>query len=368
MSEWQGRPFAFLALTLCLWAGSRLVQTSQSVAGSPIAKSPAANTKAASQFPRATPDFLAGSASPSGPASILEIAAKHRQTPLSRRPFQIPHSTHFGLPPALVPWQDGGRPFGLPAPLRVAEDGKPQNTGRDTPPTNVLAILGRAGQPIQAMQKDHVQRGTIYAYSFWRTTSDTGPVLATGAQYGGSQSGIIGTFDPFGDPARGPTFLLRGSATPDGREKEAALGMRWKPRSSLPVTISAERRFRTRASDRFAAYLAGGVDEVPLFGKLTFNGFGQIGYASGKDGGGFFDAQARAMHPIFAIGDIPFSAGVGGWAGGQRGAKRLDTGPTMAARLNLGKVDVLLQLDWRKRIAGNAMPKDGLALTLSTGF
>jgi hypothetical protein len=65
---------------------------------------------------------------------------------------------------------------------------------------------------------------------------------------------------------------------------------------------------------------------------------------------------------------MPLSIGVGGWTGGQRGSKRLDLGPTAVARLDAGPTTVLIQLDWRLRAAGNAEPKDGVALTLSTGF
>jgi hypothetical protein len=192
--------------------------------------------------------------------------------------------------------------------------------------------------------------------------------LAPAAQYGGSQSGMIATVDLFHAPDRGLTFLARGSVTPDGDESELALGLRWKPDADWPVTLSAERRLRADAPDQFAAYMSGGMDALSLMGKWNLDAYGQVGYASGRGGGKFFDAQARIAHPLTELAGIPLSLGVGSWAGGQRGAKRIDIGPTAIARLAPGPAVVLVQLDWRLRAAGNAAPKDTIALTVSTGF
>lgn len=211
------------------------------------------------------------------------------------------------------------------------------------------------------------KRLQVYTYSFWRQQSMTSG-LAPAAQYGGSQAGVIATWDPFGSAVKGAALLARAATTPDGIEREAALGLRWRPDSRWPVSLSAERRFRLNDRDRFAAYLAGGVDAVPVLGKAKLDAYGQAGYATGRGGGGFFDAQGRLLHPVAAIAGIPFSAGAGAWAGGQRGTARLDIGPTLRTRVNTGLADFTLQLDWRQRVAGNAEPRDGLALTISSGF
>jgi hypothetical protein len=208
----------------------------------------------------------------------------------------------------------------------------------------------------------------IYAYSFWRFATGNGQALAPGAQYGGSQSGVIGTVDPFGEPDKGLAFLARGAITPDGDERELALGLRWKPDANWPFLLSAERRFRADAPDRFAAYVAGGVDALALTRKWQLDAYGQAGYATGRGGGGFFDGQARVTRPIAKVAGVPLSIGAGSWAGGQRGTRRLDAGPTAVARINTGPAVVVIQLDWRLRAAGNAEPKDGVAMTVSTGF
>ena len=60
--------------------------------------------------------------------------------------------------------------------------------------------------------------------------------------------------------------------------------------------------------------------------------------------------------------------GAGAWAGGQEGATRLDLGPRASLRLRLGETASRLALDWRFRVAGEARPASGPALTLSAGF
>ncbi|WP_155805917.1 hypothetical protein [Erythrobacter litoralis] len=70
-----------------------------------------------------------------------------------------------------------------------------------------------------------------------------------------------------------------------------------------------------------------------------------------------------------AIGDrMALQVGAGVWGGAQEGASRLDVGPTVAADLTVAKVPLRLSLDYHKRVAGNAQPGNGVALTLSSGF
>lgn len=61
--------------------------------------------------------------------------------------------------------------------------------------------------------------------------------------------------------------------------------------------------------------------------------------------------------------------GAGVWAGGQNGAVRLDIGPRVSIPLNLGKsVSSRIAIDWRMRVAGNASPASGPALTIASSF
>jgi hypothetical protein len=358
IAELRGRPFAFVALTLGTWIGARILSTPQEA---PVRFSAA--TKPISNFiipaQKTRPNDIAIEMVFS-PVQIEAAPAKVRRTHSTFSPFRPPA--------AKLIWRNGGRPSGLSNTVLVTVEDKPMRSGRDTPPTNAHALVGKAGTP-ELIQEPGRKWGVAgYTYSFWRFANGSSNALAPGAQYGGSQSGIILTVDPFGDPKQGVAVLARGAITPNGKEKELALGLRWKPLANIPVSLTAERRFQANAPDRFATYLAGGIDARPVIGKLKADGFAQAGFVSGKDGGGFFDVQAKLTHPLTHIRDTPITIGVGSRAGGQRDVARLDVGPTIGTHIAVAKTLVIVQLDWRMRIAGNARPKDGLALTLSSGF
>ena len=60
--------------------------------------------------------------------------------------------------------------------------------------------------------------------------------------------------------------------------------------------------------------------------------------------------------------------GGGAWGGAQRGATRLDLGPTASATLTTGRTTLRGSVDYRLRVAGDAVPGDGLAVTLAASF
>ena len=78
----------------------------------------------------------------------------------------------------------------------------------------------------------------------------------------------------------------------------------------------------------------------------------------------FVDGAARLGVPIAR----DLSIGVGAWGAAQPGAARIDVGPQMSYRLPAFGETVRLAADWRIRIAGDARPVSGPALTLSTDF
>ncbi len=211
-----------------------------------------------------------------------------------------------------------------------------------------------------------------YAFSYWRW-GGTENGLAAGGQYGGGQSGIITTFalqnpDSFGQPQR-LAILVRAAIAHDRLDqRELALGVRWRPVKELPVSITAERRLRHDQRDAFAVYAAGGVDDMQLPLQLRMAGFAQAGVVSGKDAGAFFDVLARADRNIVRLKGISLHAGAGAWAGGQRDATRVDIGPSLRTDIVIKTARFRLNADWRFRIAGNASPTNGPALTLSTSF
>jgi hypothetical protein len=209
----------------------------------------------------------------------------------------------------------------------------------------------------------------FYAYSFWRGGSFTNVGAAPAAQYGGSQSGVIGSYALTKNGDAGPSLFVRAAVTP-GRfaEQENAAGLRLRPIVSLPLTFVIERRFRVKSSDQSAVYVAGSVDDVALVAGFRARGFAQSGIILGRKPDWFFDTGVRADQEILRRGKLKLSLGAGGWAGGQRQAQRLDLGPSVRGNFDLGGIQIEVAADWRLRVAGNARPNNGPALTISTGF
>jgi hypothetical protein len=75
----------------------------------------------------------------------------------------------------------------------------------------------------------------------------------------------------------------------------------------------------------------------------------------------FIDGGLSVTRPIYRN----FSGGFGVWGGAQPGVYRVDAGPrvTMAVRRNLK-----VHFDWRQKLAGNAQPGSGPAVTLAGDF
>lgn len=362
MADLRGRPLAYVGLIIALWTGARWANVPQSESG--LSQSKDIVGIAAATDTRTPSDTLAQPlphVQPQRSHLHITTAPARRASSIVARRGIILHR----LPTAMDPWQDGGRPFGLlKSPRLVPDDNKPLSAGRDTPPTIAAALVEKAGQPPLLRHKPF----DIYSYSFWRFSTGGKNTLAPGAQYGGSQSGVIMTYHLLGDDRQQTALLLRASTTPDGQQSEAAVGLRWRPSAAWPITLSAEHRLRRNAPDALAFYIAGGVDEPSVANGWTLQAFGQAGYVDGRDGGGFFDAQAQLARPLKATERLPVSVGVGGWAGGQRGAARLDLGPTTSTRIHAGGVPIIVQADWRMRVAGDAVPKNSATLTLSAGF
>ncbi|HEV7233327.1 MAG TPA: hypothetical protein VGN36_03705 [Sphingorhabdus sp.] len=209
-------------------------------------------------------------------------------------------------------------------------------------------------------------RTDIYAYSFIRSGAGQ-QGLQGGGQYGGSQSGVIMTHKL--DAKRNLSLLLRGTVAHDRpRERELATGLRWQPLAKIPVTLTAERRWRNARGDAVALYLAGGQSDIALPRDFRLEAYGQAGLISGRDGGPFFDFATRAKRKLVTLGALPVTIGGGAWGGGQENIFRIDTGPTIGTQIPLGSVQLRIDADWRFRIAGDARPANGPALTLSTSF
>lgn len=145
---------------------------------------------------------------------------------------------------------------------------------------------------------------------------------------------------------------------------EATLGVGIRHRS---IGVIIEQRFALDAKRRSATSVTayGGVSDIPLPASFRLDGYGQAGLV---DRSGFADGALRVERTILTQGRLRLSAGAGVWGAVQPSLSRLDVGPQVVAQIPLIGRAVRLSAEWRTRIAGNASPANGPAVTLGTDF
>lgn len=189
--------------------------------------------------------------------------------------------------------------------------------------------------------------------------------------YGASQVGSVLRYRLSPASRHKPAVYVRAVQALDRREGDLAAGFAAQLVPGLPLTAHVEARLSHRGARvqvRPAAFLTAGVDNAPLPLGLLARGYAQGGYVGGRDATAFADGSIIAERPLLRAGKAALSAGAGVWGGSQRGAARLDIGPSASLRLPLGAGSVRLAVDYRLRAAGDAAPASGAALTLSAGF
>lgn len=193
------------------------------------------------------------------------------------------------------------------------------------------------------------------------------PGLAAAGQLGGSQAGVRAHLD-LGHGLAAAARLsgpLRSS-----RGKEAAIALDWRPVGAIPLTFTVERRagLDRGGRDAFAAGLFGGVDALPLPLGARLDGYGQAGLVGLQQRDPYVDASVRVERDVTRLGSAKLSVGAGVWGGAQRGVSRLDAGPQVVLRVPVGSGGIRIGAEWRARVAGNANPGSGPALSIGAGL
>lgn len=192
------------------------------------------------------------------------------------------------------------------------------------------------------------------------------------ASYGASQAGGVLRYRLRPGSGSDPAAYLRVTgALQQSDDREAAFGLALRPLKRVPVAVLAEGRVRERAGRaavRPAMLAVTELGPVDLPHGLKAELYAQAGYVTGTDATAFADGQVRMTGPVAAFDLGTVRAGVGVWGGAQQGAARLDLGPSAQVDLALAGTPVRLTVDYRVRLAGDAQPGSGAALTLSTGF
>ncbi|MDG2004674.1 MAG: hypothetical protein P8J20_15240 [Novosphingobium sp.] len=200
--------------------------------------------------------------------------------------------------------------------------------------------------------------------------------LASGispATYGASQMGAVLRYRLAAQSGHRPSAYFRTTAALNGsQEKEAAFGVSVRPIATIPVAMAAEVRTTSQAGSQSVRPALLAWTELAPF-KLPFGTRGELyalgGYVGGKFKTLFADGQLRVDRRVVALGRADLRAGAGAWAGVQKGASRVDVGPSATVGLPISRsASARVGVDWRIRVAGNAQPKSGPAFTLSAGF
>jgi hypothetical protein len=345
-------PLRFLAVVVGGWIGFRLVIL--------------------------VPDWVREASEPEAPqasAPISEIAVEEAapltaKAPLIANPAPLavlassPNWIRSHAAPGLLR-QPVGRPLGVAELITAAVHGTGDATIRPGPPPLFPRTeLASAIPNPTATRSPHQSRWSGSAWLLLRGGGNGG--LAPGGTLGGSQAGARFAYRVNDDPHRPLTLNARlYSPLERPRGAEIALGIDWRPFATLPVHVLAERRQRIGREGRsdFALSLYGGAERRLLAGRLRVDAYGQAGVVGIEERDLFADGQARAG---IVAGRLEIGAGI--WGGAQPGAARLDAGPQASARLSVLGANVRASAEWRFRVAGDASPGSGPALTIGTDF
>ena len=349
MRKGDGRPLRFLALVGCCWVGGRFAVILSATGSVPDA----VRAIVPLPLPAAATTSVTVSDRSAGLGAVGEAQTEAR----ARRRGRIapPLSNAFaGATVAASEGADGAEG----APL------VPQVTGLLAATTVPLPVGTIAALPVR--DPIPIRQTSGLSVSSWAIArGGTGPgASALAPQLGGTQGGVRV------DYAIGNGFAVTGrfAAPARGIGREVSLGVAWRP-SGSPLRIVAEHRVALdRGRGGPALGISSGVSAVRLPARFRLEGYAQAGAIARVGIESYADASVRAARPIADMGGIAFDLGAGAWGGAQRGAARLDIGPSIGARVPVAGQALRVAIDWRQRIAGNARPGSGPALTLGTDF
>ncbi|MBB4618120.1 hypothetical protein [Sphingomonas abaci] len=324
-----GRPFRFLATTLGLWIGARVILLWPQL------------DSAAKVMEAIVPPAAALAIAPEPPP-----ATRRHAVALPSRPANLSTAPPQNLSTGSTPLAPSGS-SATPPHLRAVVDPAPPLLLPERPPA-------------------HGAARARWSASGWLILRGGAP-RADAAQLGGSQLG--GRIGYALDDARRVALSVRAMAPMRGRGAEIAAGLDWQP-GPAPVHVLVEKRIAVDGGrDGASVTLVAGLDPTRIAGEWRLEAYGQAG-AIARDGSaaaGFGDGAARLSRPV-TRGATRLDLGIGLWGGMQRGAARLDLGPSLAVVVPAGEHRLRVTLDWRQRVAGNAAPGSGPALSVGTDF
>lgn len=330
----RGRPLRFVALVACGWASARTIMLWPEGATLPQAIEAAFPLRPAQ-------------------AATVPVSPSSHPLPAPHRPLAeaVPAPPLLALGPAV--------PRGDPARVELAMLGL-LRFGREEAIGVPPGVLPRAAVPAPLPMAAQPSRWSASAWFVTRHGAATG-----GPMLGGDQAGLRIAYHP--GSAR--IALFARLTTPlAGRGSEAAAGIEWQP-TAAPVRVIAEYRAGLDGTPGGPAIgVVAGVYAVPLPLDFSLEAYGQAGAVARTRIDPFADGALRVTRQVAAVGRARLDLGGGAWGAAQRGAARLDLGPSAVATMPVGETALRLAVDWRERVAGDARPGSGPALSLGADF
>lgn len=373
----RGQPLLVLGLILAGWIGARallwegLALPIESPIGPPMGPLAAA--------PKTVPD------APLRPSPAVPITQRSA-APAMARPLPVP-AAPLPQPDVAAPlpvFTSGGEPGPGGSTPRLAGGHQmawiaglaqlptPQFLQGRPGPTDRTASLSPAIPPARAAGK----AGNRWSVDGWLLLRQGGAAPVAGGlpspTYGASQAGAVARYRLAPSSPHRPQLYLRvSSAIERPRGEEAALGLALRPLAKVPLVLTGE--VRATRLDRATAVrpvlsLVTELEPVKLPLGTRAEVYAQGGYVGGSGATPFIDAQARIERRVATVGPVELRVGGGAWGGAQKGAGRIDVGPTATLDFPLAGGQGRIAADWRLRVAGKAAPQSGPALTLSAGF
>lgn len=228
--------------------------------------------------------------------------------------------------------------------------------------------------PVATADRPRLPRWSGDAWLLWRRGGNgapTGPLVLP--SYGADQVGAVLRYRLAPTSSYQPSLYGRAYSALNGTgEREAALGFAARPVPAVPIIAMAEGRLSRFDNGtnhlRPAVTLVTQLPPVMLPGKLRAETYVQGGYVGGPGATPFVDGQFRLEQVALDRSRVQLRVGGGVWGGAQQGAGRLDVGPGVTLGFATARAGAHVSFDWRFRVAGEAMPTSGPAVTLAAGF
>ena len=362
----------FLLLAVFGWAGLRAA-TLGALPGAELFRIDRSEAKVPAliptQFPSIEPIARADSDPPSADMHQAAMIYGERTAPAPGRTIAMPVYFRLAVGPqsaAATPFVDGlrePRPQFYP-PTPVLDEWPLSRLASMSYPAQRSTVVTPAQSLPAELKRSRIDRVQLTSWALLRAQSAGiagTQSLASGGSLGASQAGARLTYNF----TRQIAATVRTTNDVGRRGGEVAAGLRLQPLAGVPLWIDAERRQQLGryggGRSAFALFFEAGVYDRPMPLHFLLDSYLQGGVVGARSRDKFIDGALTLTRPVYK----QFSAGFGIWGGAQPGVYRVDAGPrvTMKVRNNLR-----VHFDWRQRLAGNARPGSGPAVTLAGDF